>query len=288
MSSRLRDLLAFELVGSLYRAHFLIPSWRRWPDAATNPWEGMAVFLSGYAFERQGRSPRFAPTAVEVAELLQASGRNIEQENLGKEAWDSFSQKLDRRSLNHANNPMAPKRTPFTRNGRELRTAGPSVFELARGFGRSIVGHALGLIGEGRTRVVYEQLASVNGVGPKIASFFLRDVALRYAFDAGAERELLQPVDVWVQRAAARFWFDGVVPASDVVARRIVTESANDGVNPEFVNAGMWYFGAQIARSDRVLDACARDAARFDQLLRDYVEALRSVVRAYEHADKLN
>ncbi len=84
----------------------------------------MAVFLSGYAFERQGRPARFAPTAVEVVQQLQASGRSIEQQDLEEEAWDSFSRKLDGRSLNHANNPMAPRGTLFTRNGRELKTAG--------------------------------------------------------------------------------------------------------------------------------------------------------------------
>jgi len=126
----------------------------------------------------------------------------------------------------------------------------------------------------------------VNGVGPKIASLFLRDVVLRRGSYSGADRELLQPVDIWVQRAAASLWFGGVVPSFDVVARRIVTECANDGVNPELVNAGMWYFGAQVARSDRLLDTATRDAAVFDQLLDDYIDALRSVVTAYEQADK--
>jgi len=276
------DLKAFELVGRLYHEHLLLPGWRRWPNAEHDPWEGIGVFLSGYAFERQGRPARFAPTAIEVIQEMQASGRGV-QEDVAQEAWDRFSGKLGGQNLNHANNPMAPKGTPFTRKAHALRTAGPSVFELAREWAPSIVGHTLSLIRGQGIRDAHRRLASINGVGPKITSFFLRDVALRFELAPGADRALLQPVDVWVQRAAYCLWSSGTEDSLDV-AGRIVRECDLEGVNPELVNAGMWYFAAQIARSDRVFDSAIHDPGEFHRLLVAYVEGLKSAVSAYEQA----
>ena len=40
----------------------------------------------------------------------------------------------------------------------------------------------------------------IRGVGRKIASFFLRDTALRYQIEPATDRHLLQPGDLWIRR----------------------------------------------------------------------------------------
>jgi len=87
----------------------------------------------------------------------------------------------------------------------------------------------------------------INGIGPKIASLFLRDIATFYGFIPKRDRYRLQPVDVWVRRFST-------APmgrkASDMeIAHWIVKECQSTNIGAEAANEGMWYFGSQIAAS---------------------------------------
>jgi hypothetical protein len=93
-------------------------------------------------------------------------------------------------------------------------------------------------------------MTSINGVGAKIASLFLRDVALVYGIEPQKSRELLQPIDVWVKRYVYR-WAGKMSDAK--CAKWIVENCRLAGASPEKVNAGMWYFGALIAGDERTL-----------------------------------
>jgi hypothetical protein len=87
----------------------------------------------------------------------------------------------------------------------------------------------------------HAEIMNIRGIGPKIASFFLRDVAIRYAINLDENRDLLQPVDRWILRFAQKL--DGELPRS-AVSHWMVSNASR----PELANAGMWYFGARIAR----------------------------------------
>jgi hypothetical protein len=79
-------------------------------------------------------------------------------------------------------------------------------------------------------------------VGPKVAAFYLRDLAIVMDNDLeGIEnRHLLQPVDIWVKRAVT-ILNDGEGVAGDEIANWIVRRSGQ----PELANMGMWYFSSQ-------------------------------------------
>jgi len=53
----------FAALGALYRVQFRNQAWKRFPDRQHCPWDGIGLFLWGYASERQGRRPDF-PTAA--------------------------------------------------------------------------------------------------------------------------------------------------------------------------------------------------------------------------------
>lgn len=94
-------------------------------------------------------------------------------------------------------------------------------------------------------------MSNVNGVGPKIVSLFLRDVAIYYGIAVTSLRDRLQPIDVHVRRITLSLMqVVGADDHVDAIAPWIVSESQAAGVSPELVNAGMWYFGSQIAGSE--------------------------------------
>jgi hypothetical protein len=98
-------------------------------------------------------------------------------------------------------------------------------------------------------------MRSIRGIGPKIASFFLRDVAICYEIGPDQDRELLQPVDRWILRFAQLL--DDQLPRS--------------AVSQWMANAGMWYFGARIAPKKFTYTRALGDPAYARQLAEEHV-----------------
>ena len=76
-ASMLDAVRTFARAGAMYQAQFLEPNWRAFPDWERSRWEGLALFVSGYAFERQGRSPAYAPAAA--AAVRESCGRSFDE-----------------------------------------------------------------------------------------------------------------------------------------------------------------------------------------------------------------
>jgi hypothetical protein len=107
------------------------------------------------------------------------------------------------------------------------------------------------------TQKIYSELLGVSGIGDKIASFFMRDVACHYDVfplpDDVDARDLLQPIDIWVRRTV-QLLRRGVVAKNDDECRAFIVQSSNDaGCSPERVNQGIWYFDSEIAETEYYL-----------------------------------
>jgi hypothetical protein len=93
------------------------------------------------------------------------------------------------------------------------------------------------------------------------------------------DRYLLQPIDVWIRRTA-EFCTDEAKASDRRIAEAIVQECSHRRLNPEHVNAGAWYFGANIARSEREFDRALKDRLSFDALIKDYATRMRALADA--------
>lgn len=233
----------FEFLGALYGITLLEPARAQYPSLEQDPKEALAFFLRSYAFEREGGAPDYAAAAAEVA--LSSSSSPVS-------AWNAFCKALEGRALNHACNPMCPKDTKHERGGETVRTSQLSIvqFVLAEGQARNLVAWARERLHEDDAVSAHADLCRVQGVGDKIASFFLRDVATMYDIHVTAHRHLLQPIDVWVERCTLVLCGSAPSAAEDC-ARAIVTLATEAEVCPESVNQGMWYFATQVCHSSR-------------------------------------
>ena len=94
-------------------------------------------------------------------------------------------------------------------------------------------------------------LRSIRGIGGKIASFYLRDlvVVINVNLINVRSRELLQPIDVWVERTVKILTGN---PNMNImqVANWVVTNSHQYSLNPEYINMGIWFFCASIVKSE--------------------------------------
>jgi hypothetical protein len=96
----------------------------------------------------------------------------------------------------------------------------------------------------------------IVSVGPKVASFYLRDVVSLFDLEARIPEEqqaCLQPVDGWVRKVAARAGLVEAGAADDDVRHAIAVACRSRGYSPLLLNQGCWYAGARSF--DLLMDA---------------------------------
>jgi hypothetical protein len=276
----------------LYEGRFLRPLWSKYPDRDGNNWDALSIFLEGYAFARQGAPSGFAHAACDAIRQTSADGIMLVNPNACEKLWTTFSALLDNTDLNYANNPLCPKGTEYTRKyrgaSRMTRTSRSSVLEflaavLPRGESTSIIAYAKHNLEQEHVRIIHQQLSNrINGIGNKIASFFLRDVATFYHILPTKYRYLLQPIDVWVRRISSLLMESQM--SDEGIAIWIIQEAAKNGVSPEAVNQGMWYFGSQVGGSEYRVSRAIDDLKLAKCLVDEHVGALQSGLKTLQQA----
>jgi hypothetical protein len=230
-------------MGELYQAQDSDPTWDKYPQALSDRVQSLAVFLDGYAFERAGRAPKYSGTAARI--ISSRKPEDLDPMSI----WREFCKEFGGKGVNPKVNPLAPKGTEFKHKGATHRTVGLSVIELDRTLEKPLASWVVDNLADA-PQTVHDRLREISGVGGKIASFFMRDVACRFnVFPVRTEdRHLLQPVDIWVERAATCLG----APAGRA-ADFLTACSGTDGNRPERVNQGIWFFGAEVLGSEERL-----------------------------------
>ena len=273
------EFRVFARVAQLYRAGLMVLN----KLAIEDPVQALSQFAYGYAFERQGRSPAYAPIARDVIEELGRSDDFWVNEESDKRVWHKFCSRLTSvrtdAGANPKNNPLCWQGFEYDAKPGKMTIAQLSVVKFAQGlpeYGNNLLMWSKARLNEGDVQGAHNQLLSVNGIGPKIASFFLRDVAWFFDLDAelGQHRSWLQPVDVWVRRTV-----EHLGPKRRVgCARWIVEQAERSQVAPEAINAGMWYFGALIAGDEYTLSRAFHDTEMRDRLINEHIARLHDQI----------
>ncbi|MBM4446005.1 MAG: hypothetical protein FJ023_01465 [Chloroflexi bacterium] len=282
----------FARLSCLYDGRFLRPLWSKYPDRDDNDWDALSIFLEGYAFARQGAPSNFAHAGCAALRKIRESGFTLANPDVASELWAKFSTSLHNTDLNYANNPLCPKETEYRRKyrgtSRTSRTSRSSALEFLvalsrRGESTNIIAYAKQNLEREHLRTVHQLLSNeINGIGNKIASFFLRDVATFYHILPSKDRHLLQPIDTWVRRVSEQLM--GRQMPDEEIAMWIVQEAEKSVVSSEAVNQGMWYFGSQIGGSEYRV-SCALDDLKLAKVLVDeHIDALQSELEAWRRS----
>jgi len=281
------QLRLFDEIAGLYEAGIMVLD----QQATMDPVLALSQFVFGYAFERQGRSPAYAPIARRVIETLGASAHFWGDPASPFQVWDSFCNSLSElpsdTNPNPKNNPLCPYGYAYQTRQGQKRTSQPSVIEFAQqrlnAYEHNVVAWAKSRLSEGDVLDAHGDLCGVNGIGRKIASFFLRDVAWCFGIHVPRDQALLQPIDVWVRRAVRQL---DQAPAGRE-AEWIVETAASSGASPEAVNAGMWYFGARIAGNEFEYHRALGSPEYARRLVVEYVERLGKQARAWKQEEQI-
>ena len=241
-------------------------------DFERNPFDSLRFFLLGYAFEHQGRSRDYAAVANKV--ILEASEKDFSSLK-AKEIWNTFTKKLNEVDVkpNHARNPLCPQGTKYTNNqGNTNKVNQKCVIELVQEelSNVGIVSFAKEKLDSDQVEEAYKILNKINGVGPKIASLFLRDVAVMYDCKKISNKKLLQPIDTWI-RYCVRTYAGNTKLTYNECADFLI----NGTDEPEKANQGIWYFCAQVVESSRFrVNRSIEDQKYMERLIRQHIKDL--------------
>lgn len=290
MRRRATQLRGFADFSVMFQERFMKPLWDRYPLCESDTWDALGLFLEGYAFERQGRHPDYSPAAVDSIVKAKSMGGGLEKGHV-YQVWNYFKLYLGANKLNEPNNPLCPQRTSYVHKRGCRTTTKKSVLEFLLHMSASelppnIIVYAKAGLANDQSKAVYGKIKEINGIGSKIAAFFLRDVATFYNIFPSKNRHLLQPIDVWVRRVVKELGGPVVNPnvqdskVDETACKWIVNESATASVNPEAVNQGMWYFATQIAGSYHRLKIAVHDPSYAEELFAQHRQALERAAKA--------
>lgn len=262
-------LRLFENVSCFYRQMLMIPLWNKYPNYQNNRIDALAIFLGSYAFERQGRRPDYFHAAVDS---LIACQNNLSSQCV----WNNFKQLLNNQNLNHRNNPLYPSNNPD--NIHNINNHKLSIIEATLNFPNNTTLSNHFLINHNNDiRHSFTFLKSIRGIGDKIASLYLRDlvVVLNINLNNIANRHLLQPIDIWVERTIKTLSGNNNMNKQQV-ASWIVNSSANHNCSPEYI-MGIWFYCALIANSEYRLNQSLQNINMAQMLINDFRTRVNNV-----------
>ncbi len=253
----------FEKIGGVYYRTILLPQWEIY-EGCKEPWQAIAFFLERYAFERQGTNPGFAHAAADVVKesRLCSNCTRVEQE-----VWEKYKQRLNDRGINEKLCPLNPDESGERR----------SIFaRLREAETTDLIQYCTRLL-QSDVRSAHNFIKSIRGIGPKIASYFLRDLKEVASVTTNNLRFLLQPIDIWIWRTVHIMQDIEDFPRLGQVSEQEIEKTAQFVVNrafnhnPERVNMGMWYFAAMVCESEYRHGTLMRDLEAAQIAWNDFV-----------------
>lgn len=231
----------------------------------------LAIFYAHYAFERAGAPRSWGPLARSIVEGFPKDSNFA---NLPELAWNEFTSRVDK--PNRKTNPLAV--------GASKMPATDFVGELSKDR-HNIISWAARMTGHGEVSVASAKLRSLQGIGPKIAAFFLRDVVTSYGVSESVldDRACILPIDVWLRRGIAE-----LVGRPDLVNESHDAQTSDAAIawadshklRIATLDAGLWVLGARFARSvPRMIDAL-KDRSAFEMLVNEELRQAESSVGA--------
>jgi thermostable 8-oxoguanine DNA glycosylase len=255
----------------VFKTFFTDPSWKKYENILEDHLEAASFFFGGYGFEHQGRSPSYPPASIEAIKLSKGFR---DSQDFPLIVWNNFSKLLNNEKLNLDRNPL------YHVQRNSLCHRYPSIscncIWCALEKSENIVLISKQDLEAGDIKNAWERLKRIRGVGNKIASLFLRDVAIRYGLTLGNndDRWLLQPIDIWVRRVVQSRKNE---ETSDEKIARWIVENCK---KPEQCNQGIWYFGARIAGSDFGVNPDKINVDHVKDLLREHIAVLKTTCSA--------
>lgn len=242
-------------------------NWAEFPPYNDSWIAALKLFLRFYAFERNRAPLVYKDAAVHAVEHCEDT---LNTEKASWDVWEEFK----RRCLGKVKGPYS-KCNPLNSEGTRYCDAITFCKTLAAPDHQNLYLFCLRKIESNNVRAAHSALREIRGIGPKIASLFLRDIALKNNIpDIGRrDRHLLQPIDVWLERTA--HLLTGRKLTKDEAAQQLIRLADEAGCSALCLNAGSWYFGAKVARTEQQHESALKNPQSFKHAIERHRNAAK-------------
>ena len=237
-------------------------------------YQAVICFVRNYAHERQGAAPAYPKIAIKALE--NRFNQSIESITIAdaKEVWIDYEEiaktQFNNLAVNKTHNPMSSD------NGLLKVMADKDITNLAT--------RVKSLIQSKRTKEAHKLIGSIRGVGTKIASLYLRDIAClgRIPENQIESQHYLQPVDTWIDQTLSILFGDEKPKILRKQQMIIVALCETANVSPIAFSQGAWMLGSQIAGDYLTFQQLAK-GRNARAIIKEYVEERKRYVSDVEH-----
>lgn len=205
----------------------------------SNNYVALACFLENYAYERQGAAPAYPVIAkLTIEEVFQGKLESVTLAH-AKEAWQRYKEiatkGFNNLKVNEGHNPMNLERGVLA--------------TMTKHQIPNIANHIKILIEQGKTEGAHKFASSIRGIGTKIASFYIRDIAYLSGIAENRIKDqfYLQPMDTWLEQTLSIMLGSAVPKSLQDKQKAIIELCSFAGCSPIAFNQGAWVLGSQIA-----------------------------------------
>lgn len=232
------------------------------PGIESGTWgPALAYFTRGYAFTWSGAPEAWGRKADKIISDRGKSAAPIS--TFASQCWLEFKQGVEK-----PNPRLNPLNCDSPRKTATALVASLSVDKY------NLVRWAARLLRQGDAQGAFDRLDALQGIGPKIASFFLRDVVAGLGIDEGVigDVKLIQPIDRWVERGVQALDPRGEVPARGkdrYFRERMLDIAIQLDVPSAQLNTSLFVLGAKFATTEEALKRALSKQAAFATLAKD-------------------
>ena len=253
-----------------------------------NGYLALLVFVKSYAYERQGRARAYPKIAFECISKYYNNGDSwdIPTEKDAKEIWKEYKNLAKEKYNLVEKDKHNQLRIKVNEDRNPLNDDKGIIKIIAQNKIKNIALFVLEKFKENKTKIAYNFFVNkVRGIGDKISSFYLRDIA-----DKGLEKKLLsneneitdlfllQPIDTWVDQVT-EIIIGEVIKDRVVKQRKIVALCQSAGVSIINFNQGAWILGNQLAGDFGTLKKILKGKNELLDIIKKKVEKLNDYSR---------
>lgn len=237
-------------------------------------YKALLCFVKHYAYERQG-APTASYTKIAKRAIENQFNGSIKSVILtdAKETWKYYleiaKKEYNNLGVNETHNPMKSD------SGVLRVMANRNIINIAS--------YVKGLIQNNQTKEAHRLLTSIRGVGTKIASLYLRDIAYLGKLPESRIKEqyYLQPVDTWIEQTLSIVFGNENPRVLREKQERIVDLCKAANVSPIAFNQGAWVLGSQISGDYKTFQKIA-EGKDVKSIITEHIEEEKNYVSELE------
>ena len=265
-------------VSPIYQNYFL---WKKlFREQFENGYKALICFLKNYAYERQGAAAAYSKIALKCFSNRYQDGHNwrVPTKDDAKDLWEDYKN-IAKRDYNLFDNRTGKVKVNQTHN--PVNADRGVVDKLVSNNALNIAVYIRDLISCGDTTKAYNFIKEIRGIGEKIASFYLRDIAYLARLDEEniSDLYLLQPIDTWLEQTF-KILFNFDVPKNLQEKQKLIVDLCKESkVSSISFNQGAWVLGSQIAGEFETFKRALFNCSFAQKIIRNHIKEKEGYLR---------